>query len=171
MPKAPAGRSATCWSSGTEGSPSSPRPPWGHRAPCTAVSWKRLPQAASPPTRDSPSDALRAPTGARGPLQAILARDPGCRAFLCASDETAAGVMSGLRDAGLPTGVDTAVIGYGNTKLAGALRLTSIDPGFERLAERVVVSAVEGMNSGAFPEEVFLITPELAVRDSCAPPR
>ena len=102
--------------------------------------------------------------------RAILAREPECRAFLCASDETAAGVMSGLRDAGIPAGVDTAVIGYGNTRLASALRLTSIDPGFERLAERVLVSALEGMNSGAFPEEVFQITPELAVRDSCARP-
>ncbi len=107
--------------------------------------------------------------GARA-ARAILSRDPGCRAFLCASDETAAGVMSGLRDAGLPAGVDTAVVGYGNTRLASALRLTSIDPGFERLAERVVVSALEGMNSGAFPEDIFQITPELAVRDSCAPP-
>jgi DNA-binding LacI/PurR family transcriptional regulator len=105
--------------------------------------------------------------GARA-ARAILSRDPACRAFLCASDETAAGVMSGLRDAGLPTGVDTAVVGFGNTRLASVLRLTSIDPGFVRLAERVVASALEGMASGAFREEIFSITPELAVRDSCA---
>ena len=102
---------------------------------------------------------------------AVLARDPACRAFLCASDETAAGAMSGLRDAGSPSGVDSAVVGYGNTRLASALRLTSIDPGFGRLAERVIVTALEGMSSGDFPAAVFRITPEVAIRDSSARPR
>jgi DNA-binding LacI/PurR family transcriptional regulator len=99
-------------------------------------------------------------------VRAILARDPACRAFLCASDETAAGALSGLRDAGLSPGDGCAVVGYGNTRLARAMRLTSIDPGLDRLAERVVATALEGMNRGAFTEELFHITPELCIRDT-----
>lgn len=96
----------------------------------------------------------------------IMAREPGCRAFLCASDQTAAGAISGLRKAGLSPGTDCAVVGCGNTGLARAIRLTSIDPGYERLAERVLASVMEGMSRGAFTGDVFQITPELYIRSS-----
>jgi DNA-binding LacI/PurR family transcriptional regulator/DNA-binding transcriptional regulator YhcF (GntR family) len=96
----------------------------------------------------------------------IHGRDPACRAFLCASDETAAGAIFGLREDGLTPGVDSAVVGYGNTPLARGMRITSIDPCFDSLAQRVVASAQDGMSRGAFLEEVFSITPELRVRES-----
>jgi len=103
--------------------------------------------------------------GARA-AQTILTRDPGCRAFLCASDETAAGAILGLREEGLTPGVDCAVVGYGNTQLSRGMRIASIDPGFDMLAQRVIASALDGMTRGAFLEEVFHITPELRVRES-----
>ncbi len=103
--------------------------------------------------------------GARA-VRAILGREPSCRAFLCASDETAAGAVGGLRNAGLAPGNGCAVVGYGNTRLARAMRLTSIDPGLDRVAERVVATALESMNRGAFMEELFDITPELCIRDT-----
>jgi DNA-binding LacI/PurR family transcriptional regulator/DNA-binding transcriptional regulator YhcF (GntR family) len=99
-------------------------------------------------------------------VRAILGRDPGCRAFLCASDETAAGAVGALRDAGLSPGDACAAVGYGNTALARGMRLTSIDPGLDRLAERVAATAQESMDRGAFSEELFHITPELCIRDT-----
>jgi DNA-binding transcriptional regulator YhcF (GntR family) len=107
--------------------------------------------------------------GVEGGAQAagnILIREPACRAFLCASDETAVGAINGLRNAGLSPGADSAVVSWGNTRLARAMRLTSIDPGFERLAERVLATVMEGMSRGAFAGDVFQITPELLIRSS-----
>ena len=97
-----------------------------------------------------------------------LGRDAQCRAFLCASDETAAGCARGLRGSGLTPGKDCSVVGYGNTRLAQGLGLTTIDPGFDRLAERVITIAVEAMTRGTFGDDVFRISPELRIRDSCA---
>lgn len=94
----------------------------------------------------------------------IAAGDPPCRAFLCASDETAAGAINGLGQAGLSPGADCAVVGWGNTLLARALGITSIDPGFDRLAERVLASVMDGMSRGTFSADVFRIAPELHIR-------
>lgn len=96
----------------------------------------------------------------------LLAREPGCRAFICASDETAAGAHGGLREAGLSPGRDAAVVGYGNTRLAQSLRLSSVDPGLDRLAEQVLATAVTAMNEGTLPEHVFSIVPEVYIRDT-----
>lgn len=95
-------------------------------------------------------------------------RDPDCRAFLCASDETAAGAARSLRESGLLPGADCSVIGCGNTRLAQGMGLTTIDPCFDRLAERVMTTAMEAMSRGSFADDVFRISPELRIRDSCA---
>lgn len=107
--------------------------------------------------------------GAEGGVQAtrnVLAQRPECRAFLCSSDETAAGTMRALRDAGRTPGADCAVVGWGNTRIAQALDLTSVDPGFDRLSERVLALISEAMERGNLPPEAFRITPELCVRAS-----
>ena len=93
-----------------------------------------------------------------------------CRAFLCASDEIAAGAMAGLRGQGLQPGKDSAVIGYGNTPLAQAIALTTVDPGWSRVGEQVMATVVEAMARGAFPSGVFAVAPELKLRSSCARP-
>jgi DNA-binding LacI/PurR family transcriptional regulator len=98
----------------------------------------------------------------------IMDRDPQCRAFLCASDETAAGASFCLRESGLLPGTHCSVIGCGNTRLAQGMGLTTIDPCFDRLAQRVMTTAVEAMSRGAFDDDVFRISPELCIRDSCA---
>ncbi|MGA2975146.1 MAG: substrate-binding domain-containing protein [Spirochaetia bacterium] len=99
----------------------------------------------------------------------ILARRAECRAFACATDEAAAGAARGLRKAGLLPGRDCAVIGCGNTRLAQATDLTSVDPLHERMAELVMAAVVEGVSRGAFPAEISYVTPELRLRGSCAP--
>lgn len=96
------------------------------------------------------------------------ARDPQCLAFLCATDETAAGAARGLRESGLLPGTNCSVIGYGNTRLAHGMSLTTIDPCFDRLAERVMTTAMEAMSRGSFGDDVFRINPELRIRDTCA---
>jgi DNA-binding LacI/PurR family transcriptional regulator len=95
-------------------------------------------------------------------------RDPQCLAFLCASDETAAGAARSLRQAGLLPGTDCSVIGCGNGRLAQGLGMTTIDLGFDRLAERVMTIAMDAMSRGSFADDIFHITPELRIRDSCA---
>ena len=44
--------------------------------------------------------------------------------------------------------------------------LTTIDPGFERLAECVFTIVREAMSHGALGEESFSIAPELLIRDT-----
>ena len=100
--------------------------------------------------------------------RSVLGRMPGCRAFLCSSDETATGAVGALRGAGLNAGVDSAVVGWGNTRLARGMELTSVDPGYDRLSERVLACIMEGMSRGSFTPEVFRIVPELRIRSSCA---
>jgi DNA-binding LacI/PurR family transcriptional regulator len=48
------------------------------------------------------------------------------------------------------------------------MAITSIDPCYDRLAERVMTTTLEAMSRGAFDDDVFLITPELCIRESCA---
>ncbi len=103
--------------------------------------------------------------GAAG-ARAVRAEAPDCRAFFCASDESAAGALAALRDEGLVPGSDAAVIGFGNTRLARSLRLSSVDPGFPQMAERVLAAVVSAMSEGALPAQVFSITPEVFIRDT-----
>jgi LacI family transcriptional regulator len=98
----------------------------------------------------------------------IGSRDGQCPAFLCSSDETAAGAARGLRESGLLPGTDCSVIGCGNTRLAQATGLTTIDPCFDMLAQRVMTTAMEAMSRGSFADDVFPISPELRIRESCA---
>jgi DNA-binding LacI/PurR family transcriptional regulator len=98
----------------------------------------------------------------------IRAAHDSCRAFLCASDEIAAGAIACLREQGLRPGHDCAVIGYGNTPLAQAIGLTSVDPGWPRVGELVTATVLEAMARGSFPEGVFAVAPELKLRGSCA---
>ncbi len=95
-------------------------------------------------------------------------RDAECRAFLCASDEIAAGALRALREAGLVPGIDCSVVGCGNTRLAQGMGMTTIDPCFDRLAERVVMTTMEAMNRGTFSDDHFRISPELRVRETSA---
>jgi GntR family transcriptional regulator, arabinose operon transcriptional repressor len=97
----------------------------------------------------------------------VRAARPGCRAFLCGSDEIAAGAAADLRAAGLSPGRDCALVGWGGTALSQALDLTSVDPGWPRLGEQVAAVIVEAMSLGSLPEGVFLVAPELKLRGSC----
>jgi DNA-binding LacI/PurR family transcriptional regulator/DNA-binding transcriptional regulator YhcF (GntR family) len=106
--------------------------------------------------------------GGTASCRRILATHKDCRAFLCGSDEAAAGAIAFLRQQGRAAGTDCVVIGWGNTPLAEAIGLTTVDPGISRLGEQVMATVVEAMARGAFPEGIFTVAPELRLRSSCA---
>jgi GntR family transcriptional regulator, arabinose operon transcriptional repressor len=98
----------------------------------------------------------------------VLARVPECRAILCTSDEGAAGAIRTMADAGLVPGRDCSVIGYGNTRLAAGMGITSIDPWAPRLADIVISIVNDAMSRGTFPAEIYRSSPELKLRSSCS---
>jgi hypothetical protein len=112
---------------------------------------------------------LRAAPGLEAAAAAVdkaVRREPSCRAFFCASDEAAAGAISALRAAGLTPGKECAVVGLGNTRLARSLRITSIDPGADRLADRIIAAIREAMTHGALEPQRVAVAPELIVRET-----
>lgn len=102
--------------------------------------------------------------GAAGARAARAGGD--CRAFFCSSDETAAGALTAIRDEGLAPGSGAVVIGYGNTRLARSLRLSSVDPGYTQAGERLLGIVQAAMNEGSLPGEIFSIIPEVYMRDT-----
>jgi DNA-binding LacI/PurR family transcriptional regulator len=97
----------------------------------------------------------------------VLAGLPGCRAFFCATDEAAAGASSALRERGLIPGKDCSVIGFGDTLLAEAEGLTTVDPHQRKVAEQVLLAVREAATRGSFPRGISLVKPELRLRGSC----
>lgn len=108
---------------------------------------------------------------AAGATAALLARRPSCRAFLCGSDRIAAGVASALRKAGIKPGTDAAVVGFGDTALAEALGMTSIDPRLDSIGELLMGMVADGMRRGKLQPDVHRILPRLVCRDSTGRPR
>jgi len=105
--------------------------------------------------------------GVEGGLEAgrvLLAS--GFRAFFCASDETAAGALAAVREAGLMPPSQASVIGFGATRLARALGLTSVDPRHDAVADRVVAMVLAAMNEGILPAPAVTLVPEIRVRDT-----
>jgi len=98
----------------------------------------------------------------------ILDKSPDCRAFLCATDEAAAGVMRCMSSAGFVPGRDCSVIGYGNSRLASGMGITSLDPGAEKIAETIMSIVRDMMARGSFPIETFKTSPDLKLRTTCS---
>ncbi len=114
-----------------------------------------------------------ASAGVEGGAQAcarILAAAPACRAFLCATDEAAAGACRLLGGRGLAPGRDCAVIGYGDTPLAEAMGIASVDPRMAEVAAQVLLLVRSASTHAAFPRGVTRVKPGLRLRASCAGP-
>jgi len=110
--------------------------------------------AACGPGVDGGADAARVLLGA------------GFRGFLCSSDETAAGALAAVRSAGLATPGEASVIGVGDTRLARALRLTSVDPGLDLLADRAIAMVLAALGEGTLPATAVTVVPDIQVRDT-----
>jgi DNA-binding transcriptional regulator YhcF (GntR family) len=104
--------------------------------------------------------------GGSAGARSVRTAAPDCRAFFCSSDETAAGALAAVREQGLAPGSGAAVIGFGNTRLARSLRLSSVDLGLAQAAERLLATVLAAMNEGALPDHVFPIIPEVSIRDT-----
>jgi DNA-binding LacI/PurR family transcriptional regulator len=97
-------------------------------------------------------------------VEKAISPEPACSAYVCASDEAAAGALSALRAAGLTPGKECAIVGLGNTRLARSLNITSIDTGADRIADRVIAVIRDAMTYGALDPQRFAVRPELVVR-------
>ncbi len=97
----------------------------------------------------------------------LLARLPGCRALFCATDEAAVGACAALREKGFRPGRDCSVIGFGDTRLAEAEGLTTVDPHQGRVAEQVLLAVREAATRGSYARGISLVKPELRLRGSC----
>jgi len=99
---------------------------------------------------------------------AVLLEEARPSAFVCASDTLAVGVLHTLRDRGLRSGEDIAVVGFDDSQVAQVVPpgLTSVRQPLEEVAVEIV-KALEGML--AHPPVVgpgVLLTPTLALRGS-----
>lgn len=99
----------------------------------------------------------------------------GCTALLCQNDDTAAGAMRALGEAGIKVPDDVSVIGFDGTQVASYLRpsLTTI----EMPLEAMITRAWELLRAHAHPlpserpsPEIVMLPTKLRVAQSTAPP-
>jgi DNA-binding LacI/PurR family transcriptional regulator len=114
------------------------------------------------------ADLMRAADGRAG-IARILAEGAAPTAVVCFNDPVAFGAMSGLVRAGLRPGVDVAVTGYDDVEEAESWSppLTTVRNGsgdIGREAARAILALVAGSDQ---PFERLLITPQIAIRESC----
>lgn len=125
-------------------------------------------EGSTVPSERLVEEAVAGIAGGEEACRKLIVRAPGCRAFLCATDEAAAGAARALRARSLLPGRDCAVVGFGDTPLAEAEGLTSIDPNPRGVAAQVLLAIRAAATSSAFPRGVSFVKPELRLRDSCA---
>jgi len=68
----------------------------------------------------------------------VLTQQPRCRAFFCASDSIAAGVLRFLNEKGFQKDNDYRIAGFGATPLAETLEIPSVDLELEKLSQTVL---------------------------------
>ena len=90
----------------------------------------------------------RAEGGERG-LQALLARDPGTTAVVCANDETAFGALRAARALGLRTPRDLSVVGFDDVPTAVLVQpgLTTYAQPVEAMANAAVAALLHGLQT------------------------
>jgi DNA-binding LacI/PurR family transcriptional regulator/DNA-binding transcriptional regulator YhcF (GntR family) len=96
--------------------------------------------------------------------RAMFSRHPGCSAILCGSDLIAAGAWRASSDFHPPASGTPLVVGYGNTPLAEALDLPSIDPQSGCLGELVMATIVDYIRRGILPADPRVVVPTFVER-------
>jgi GntR family transcriptional regulator, arabinose operon transcriptional repressor len=99
---------------------------------------------------------------------ALFSQHPDCSAILCGSDLIAAGARRASMDIHPPTSGEPVVVGYGNTPLAEALDLPSIDPQVGSLGELVMTTIVDYIRRGKLPADPRTVLPFFVERGTCA---
>lgn len=105
-------------------------------------------------------------TAGRSAARTLLEHD--VRAFACASDTIAAGVLQAFADSGLVAGRDAAVVGFDDSQVAQVVPggLTSIRQPLERAAVLIVGALEQLLGPGEASPTGELLTPDLVVRGS-----
>jgi len=98
----------------------------------------------------------------------LLDRDDPPTAVVCASDSLALGALGVARARGLPI----AVVGFDDTPVAAALGLSSVAQPLAEAADRALRLLLRRLDGGPgpVPDPHVLLTPQLVVRASSAPP-
>lgn len=128
------------------------------------AAWREvLHERGLPPGRLIPSDFTR--QGAREAVLGALADAPAPPALIATSDIEAIGAMRGLREVGLRIPEDIAVMGFDDVAESSFTcpPLSTVRQPLERIA----ASALEAVVALADDNRTVLLTPTLAIRDSC----
>ena len=91
------------------------------------------------------------------------------RRIFCTNDQLALGVIRGLRDRGLRTPHDAAVVGYGDLALAveGDTSITSVAQPKSALGEEAVAKVLSEIEEGdTHRHSTTIFEPHLVVRES-----
>jgi DNA-binding LacI/PurR family transcriptional regulator len=101
-----------------------------------------------------------------------LASDPGVTAVFCANDETAAGLLRALHEAGRRVPDDVSVVGFDGIPLAEHLwpPLTTVVQDFSGIGRALVDLLLQQVRDGESLDDVHKLVPvELVVRASSGP--
>ncbi|WP_336214601.1 LacI family DNA-binding transcriptional regulator [Nonomuraea sp. LPB2021202275-12-8] len=106
--------------------------------------------------------------GGRSAALALLTRDPRPTAIFAANDVVALGVLSAADELGLRVPEDLSVVGYDNTHLsaAGRISLTSVDQPRRAMGRAAAALLSDRITNPATSARLREITPELIVRRS-----
>ncbi|MBP3883882.1 MAG: GGDEF domain-containing protein [Olsenella sp.] len=107
--------------------------------------------------------------GARAAAELLSESDPLPEAILCANDTLAIGVISTLQNAGLRVPEDVIVTGFDNLSIAQTFepRITSIDRGYERIAEIALETLLGRIRGTIDPKERVVSPSKLVNSTSC----
>lgn len=94
-------------------------------------------------------------------------------AVVCANDRLGAGVLDALRRAGVDVPGEVSVTGYDDSMLArlGHIDLTTVSQKPQEQADHAVAAVVERLDKDRTEARSSVLTPELVVRATTAPPR
>ena len=102
----------------------------------------------------------------------LLGRDVRPTAVIAFNDRCAVGAIGTIRLAGLSVPHDISVVGYDNSRIAGIsyISLTTVGQNPHLLAHHAVQRAVDRLEGRTVEPRDQIVTPELVLRTSTAPP-
>ena len=97
----------------------------------------------------------------------INRKHPDCKAFFCANDYSAFGVIELLKKKKLFPGKDYSIIGYGDYKVSKVLDLTSVNQQIDKIYNQIKIILDEYHSNGLLTKSIYNIPTELRIRKSC----
>jgi LacI family transcriptional regulator len=93
-------------------------------------------------------------------------------AVVCANDRLGAGVLDALRRAGVDVPGEVSITGYDDSMLArlGHIDLTTVSQKPQEQADHAVAAVVERLDKDRTEARSSVLTPDLVVRATTAPP-